>query len=685
MAVITINDKEVNVPDGITLIQACEIAGVEIPRFCYHERLAIAGNCRMCLVEVVGAPPKPVASCATPISEGMKVKTDSPMVKKAREGVMEFLLANHPLDCPICDQAGECDLQDQSMAYGRSDSRFHEHKRAVRDKNLGPLVSTQMNRCIHCTRCVRFMSDVAGVPEMGAIGRGETMEITNYLEKSLTSELSGNIIDLCPVGALTSKPYSFKARSWELTKTESIDVMDAVGSNIRIDSRGMEVMRILPRLNEEINEEWISDKTRFCYDALKYQRLDQAYIKENGKFRAVPLEQAYQFIAKNLQGLRSNEIAALSGRLSAVEDVIALKLLMEKLGSNNIDCREIGSKINASDPASYSFNTTIAGIDQADSCLLIGSNPRIHAPIINARIRKRFLNGKLKVAAIGVNGDLTYKYENLGNEVKLLEDILNGNSPYNKILENSSHPMLIIGEEMLQRKDGAAILNYAKKIAEKYKMIRDGWNGFNMLHNSASLTGALLAGFVSSDSSINSETILDKASKQQIKAVYLLGVDDIDLSKLQNCFVIYQGSHGEAGTEFADVILPAASYTEKEATFVNIESRPQKTARVIFPLKDAKEDCQLIHSLAKVLNLDLGFDSIDSLRQIMAKINPIFANLNVPAKHSWISSNGQLGELDNSREIAPQDENFYSSNIIARLSKILNSCKNSLTNLNIAK
>jgi NADH-quinone oxidoreductase subunit G len=675
MAVVTINNKEINVPDGITLIQACEMADVEIPRFCYHERLAIAGNCRMCLVEVVGGPPKPVASCATPVVNGMKVNTDSEMVKKAREGVMEFLLANHPLDCPICDQAGECDLQDQSMAYGRADSRFHEHKRAVKDKNLGPLVATEMTRCIHCTRCVRFMTDVAGVAEMGAVGRGETMEITSYLEKSLTSELSGNIIDLCPVGALTSKPYAFKARSWELTKTESIDVMDAVGSNIRLDSRGLEVMRILPRLNEEINEEWISDKTRFCYDGLKYQRLDQAYIKENGKFKAVALDEAYQFIAQKLEGLKGSEIAALSGRLSGVEEITALKLLMEKLGSTNIDCRESDSKINAADPASYSFNTTIAGIDQADSCLLIGVNPRVSAPIINARIRKRFLTKKLKVAAIGLDADLTYKYQNLGNEVQILQDILDGKSAYNSVLEKSANPMLIIGEELLRRADGEVVLNLVKKIAEKYKMIRDDWNGFNMLHNNASLTGALLAGFVSDDT--NTETILEKASKNEIKAVYLLGVDDIDLSKLANCFVIYQGSHGENGVQFADVILPSAAYTEKEATFVNIESRPQLTARAIFPPKDARDDWQIIIDLSKELKLDLGFNCINSIRKIMAKTNAVFANYNIAAKHSWIASKDS-SKLAQSRDIHANEDDFYSSNIIARLSRILNNCKNEL-------
>jgi NADH-quinone oxidoreductase subunit G len=449
-----------------------------------------------------------------------------------------------------------------------------------------------------------------------------------------------------------------------------------VGSNIRIDSRGLEIMRILPRLNEEINEEWISDKTRFCYDGLKHQRLDQAYIKEDGKFKAVNIYEAYQFIAQNLKDLKGNQIAALSGRLAGVEEIVALRLLMEKLGSQNIDCRETNSKINASDPASYSFNTTIAGIDQADSCLLIGVNPRIAAPIINARIRKRFLTGKLKIAAVGVDYDLTYQYQNLGNEVQNLQDIFDGKSAYSQILENSTNPMLIISEELLRKENGEEILNLAKKIAEKYKMIRDEWNGFNMLHNNAALTGALFSGFTNPN--IDTATILDKAQKEEIKAVYLLGVDDIDLSKLEKAFVIYQGSHGEAGVEFANVILPGTTYTEKEATFVNIEGRAQLTSRVVFPPKDALEDWQIINNLAKVLKQDLGFNCINSLRKIMMKTNNIFANYNVIAKHQWVSSKDVKANVDN--KISTKNDGFYSSNIIARLSRILNSCKNELEN-----
>ncbi|MFT6346933.1 MAG: NADH-quinone oxidoreductase subunit G [Myxococcota bacterium] len=512
---------------------------------------------------------------------------------------------------------------------------------------------------------------------MGAAGRGETMEITSYLEKNLTSELSGNIIDLCPVGALTSKPYAFKARSWELSKTESIDVMDAVGSNIRLDSRGLEIMRILPRLNEDINEEWISDKTRFCYDGLKVQRLDQAYIKENGKLKPVSLNEAYKFIAHNLKDLKGDQIAALSGKLSAVEEITALKILMEKLGSDNIDCRATGSQIDANDPASYSFNTTISGIDNADSCLIIGVNPRTTAPIINARIRKRFLSRKLKIAAIGVDADLTYKYENLGNEVQALQDILDGKSSYNEVLKKSFHPMLIIGEEILRGADGKNILNLTKKIAEKYKMIDEKWNGFNLLHSNASLTGSLLSGFVSKDQKINSTSILEKAAKSQIKAVYLLGVDDIDLSKLTDCFTIYQGSHGEKGVEFADVILPGATFTEKESTFVNIESRPQLTSRALFPPKDAGEDWKIIADLAKILGQDLGLESVYSLKEIMAKNNQAFENYDSPTKHVWQKS-GDVDSPNLSGKITVGKNDFFNSNIIARLSKTLSQCKKEL-------
>lgn len=674
MPIVSINRKEYSVPAGITVIQACEIAEIEVPRFCYHERLAIAGNCRMCLVEVEGGAPKPVASCALAIVDGMKIHTDTPMVKKAREGVMEFLLANHPLDCPICDQAGECDLQDQAYQYGSGKSEYHEHKRAVKDKDLGPLVKTQMTRCIHCTRCVRFVTDVAGVPEMGAVGRGETMEITSYLEKSLTSELSGNIIDLCPVGALTSKPYAFKSRSWELKKTESIDVMDAVCSNIRVDSRGLEVMRILPRLNEEINEEWISDKARFCYDGLKYQRLDKPYVKRGGKLVVADFDEAYANIVEKVKSLSGNQIAALSGPLSSAEEIFALKGLMKKLGSENIDCRLNGEKINAFDRASYLFNTTIAGIEEADACLLIGVNPRKDAPILNSRIRKRFLSKKLKIAAIGVNADLTYDYDNLGDNALALQNVLDGESRFSRILEQSEKPMLILGSDLLARKDGALILNYAKKIVEKYGLVKGDWNGFNFLAKSTGLVNGLEVGFVPSAANIDVKSILDKAESGEIKAVFLHCVDEeIDFTRLRDSFVIYIGSHGDAGAHNADVILPACAFSEKEATYVNLEGRPQMTSRVVFAQGEAVEDWQIILELGQNLGVDLGYKNLIEIRKELAAAYPIFANLDKISKADLVKSENISGQLLEEKLLA-KDYNFYLTNVITRASRTLNKC-----------
>lgn len=672
MPVISINQKEYTVPAGITIIQACEEAQIEVPRFCYHERLAIAGNCRMCLVEVEGGPPKPVASCAMPVLEGMKIHTDTPMVKKAREGVMEFLLANHPLDCPICDQGGECDLQDQAYQYGSGKSEYHEHKRAVKDKDMGPLVKTQMTRCIHCTRCVRFVTDVAGVPELGAVNRGESMEITTYLEKSLSSELSGNVIDLCPVGALTSKPYAFKARSWELKKTESIDIMDAVGSNIRIDSRGVEVMRILPRLNEEINEEWLSDKARFCYDGLKYQRLDKAYIKENGKLIAAEVKDAMAAIAAKVKKISGNEIAALAGNLSSAEEIFALKSLVNALGSNNVDCRLSGQKLNADDRASYLFNTTIAGIEEADVCLLIGVNPRKDAPILNARIRKRFLSKALKIAAIGIDEDLTYDYEKLGNQVTVLEEILEGKSAFSALLKNAKKPMLILGQDAVTGENGAAIVNYAKQIADKFHFIQDDWNGFNFLAKSTGLINGLEVGFTSDQ--INARTILNKADANEIKLVILHAIDDeIEFEKLKNTFVVYIGSHGDRGAHFADVILPAAAFSEKSTIYVNTEGRPQLSAQAVFAPGQAQDDRQIIIDLAKALGVELGFDNITTLREALAKAYPHLTSLEKVTKTQWKDVPQSLEKI-HAQEIVAKDYDYYLTNAIARASRTLNKC-----------
>lgn len=677
MASVTINGKTHEVTDGITIIQACEQAEVEVPRFCYHDRLKIAGNCRMCLVEVEGMPPKPVASCAMPINEGMKIHTDSPMVKKAREGVMEFLLANHPLDCPICDQGGECDLQDQAFQYGAGKSEYHEGKRAVVDKNMGPIIKTQMTRCIHCTRCVRFIEDVAGTTELGAVFRGENMQITTYLEKSVSSELSGNVIDLCPVGALTSKPYAFKARSWELTKTESIDVMDAVGSNIRIDSRGLEVMRILPRLNEEINEEWISDKTRYAYEGLKSQRLDRPYIKNDGRFEVADFSDACKEAAKKLSSLKGEEIAILSGSVSAIEDIFALKKLAEAAGIKQTECRLAEEKIDSQDRASYLFNTTIAGIEQADVCLLVGVNPRKDAPILNARIRKRFLTKNLKIAAIGVNTDLTYEYEKLGDDVAVLNDVLDGKSDFSKVLKNAKNPMIIVGQDVVSREDGAAILNISKKIAEKYDMIREGdmvsggWNGFNFLAKSTGLINGLELDFVSEKGIAD---ICEKANSGKIKAVILHGVDDdIDFESLKNVFVVYIGSHGDKGAGIADVILPASAYSEKEVIYVNLEGRPQLTKRAVFAPANVKEDWEVIRTLAEKMNLTLSFANISELSEQIFEKNPNLKDIDQVAKASWVKT----GKSDNSitqKSLVVKDFDFYLTNAIARSSKTLNNC-----------
>ena len=677
MPTVTINDKTITVPEGITIIQACELAEIEIPRFCYHERLAIAGNCRMCLVEVAGGPPKPVASCAMPIADGMKISTDSPMVKKAREGVMEFLLANHPLDCPICDQGGECDLQDQAYQYSSGKSRYDENKRSVTDKNMGPLIKTQMTRCIHCTRCVRFIEDVAGTVEIGAIGRGENMEITTYLEKSVTSELSGNVIDLCPVGALTSKPYAFKARSWELSKTETIDVMDALGSNIRVDSRGLEVMRILPRLNEEINEEWLSDKSRFCYDGLKYQRLDKSYIKKDGKLVACDFDEAVLEVTKKIKNLKGEEIAALTGFSSSVEEIFVLKTLLEKLGSRNYDCRLKGQKLSSKDRASYLFNSSIAGIEQADLCLIIATNPRKDSPVLNARIRKKFLGKNLKIYSIGVDGDLTYSHQNLGDDLAAIKDVLDEKSEISKAMKEAKNPMIILGEDAISGGDGFSVLSYVKKIAEKYNLVRGDWNGFNFLSKSSGLINGLEVGFDFAESS----EILEKIEKEEIKLTILHGVDDdLDFSRLEKSFVIYIGSHGDKGAEIADVILPAAAYTEKEAIFVNIEGRAQSSKRVIFAPNGVKTDLEVLVILADKLGIDLGFKDPAQARASLAAANSNFSKIGEIKKANWICESDVPSQIDFKRKVVARDFDFYLTNPIARASRILSRCSHQIQN-----
>jgi NADH-quinone oxidoreductase subunit G len=673
MPKLKVNGNEVEFEKGMTVLQACELAGEEIPRFCYHERLKIAGNCRMCLVQVEGGPPKPAASCAMPAVENMVVHTNTPMVKKAREGVMEFLLINHPLDCPICDQGGECDLQDQAMAYGKGTSRYREDKRAVKEKYMGPLIGTQMTRCIQCTRCIRFLEDVAGLAELGAVGRGEHMEVTTYVEQSLHSELSGNIIDLCPVGALTSKPYAYKARSWELRKTESIDVLDAVGSNIRVDVRGREVMRILPRLNEDINEEWISDKTRFAYDGLNLQRLDRPYVRKNGKLVPASWEEAYQAIAAKIKSVGTGaKIAALAGDLVDCESVYVLKDLLTQLETPNIDCRQDGAKLDPQVRASYLFNTTIAGIEQADVCLLIGTNPKIEAPILNSRLRKVQLRNQLSLALVGEKENLTYPYEYLGDTVDVLQQLVDGTHPYSNVLQSAKKPMLILGMALLRRKDGSALLELAKQLADRYNMIQDGFNGFNVLHQAAGRVGALDLGFVPGKKGKAMDEIMAGCAKGTIEVLYLLGADEIATDKLGDTFVIYQGHHGDKGAHRADVILPGCAYTEKNATYVNTEGRVQRAYQATTPPGNAKEDWCIIAELASSLGYELGYQDIKAVRAAMEKAVPHFANTDQVVPAVW-KAFGKAGALASSR-ITQGAGNFYMTDVISRASTTMAKC-----------
>ena len=672
MPTLTIDGIEVTVEPGTTVLQACEEAGKEIPRFCYHERLSVAGNCRMCLVEMENAP-KPIASCAMPAGDGMTIHTSTPVVKKAREGVMEFLLINHPLDCPICDQGGECDLQDQSMAYGNGGTRYDENKRAVKEKYMGPLIKTEMNRCIHCTRCIRFATEVAGVEELGAIGRGEHMEITTYLEQSMTSELSGNVIDLCPVGALTSRPYAFTARSWELEKTESVDVLDAVGSNIRIDSRGKAVMRVLPRLNEDVNQEWISDRTRFSYDGLHKRRLDRPYVRRNGKLEEAGWEEAFEAISTRLTGVDGGKIAAIAGDLADVEAMLALKDLMEKLGSPNLDCRQDGSALEAGERSSYLFNSTIAGIDHADACLIIGSNPRFEAPIINARLRERWLAGGFKLGVIGEQADLTYDYDYLGQGPKSLREIADGSHPFASGLQNAERPMLILGQGALARTDGSAILHSAREIADKFGFVNADWNGFNVLHTAAARVGGLDLGFVPGNGGKATKDILAGAESGDIEVVYLLSADEVASDRLEKSFVVYQGTHGDEGVKNANVILPGAAYTEKNATWVNTEGRVQLGRRAVFPPGDAREDWTILRALSGVLDKTLDYDSLDQLRARLYARAPHLAKLGQVERAEWASF-GTLGELSD-KPLSSPITSHYLTNPISRASEIMLECE----------
>jgi NADH-quinone oxidoreductase subunit G len=678
MTKLIVDGKEIDVPAEFTLLQACEAAGAEIPRFCYHERLSIAGNCRMCLVEVKGGP-KPVASCAWgvrdcrpgPKGEPPEISTRSPMVKKAREGVMEFLLINHPLDCPICDQGGECDLQDQAMGYGVDTSRFAENKRAVEDKYLGALVKTSMNRCIQCTRCVRFAAEVCGVPEMGATGRGEDMEITTYLESALTSELQGNLVDICPVGALTSKPYAFAARPWELNKTQSIDVMDGVGSAIRVDTRGREVMRILPRVNEAVNEEWISDKTRHVVDGLRTQRLDRPYIRENGQLRAASWPEAFAAIAAKVGRIDGKRIGAIAGDLAAVEEMFALKDLLVKCGSVNLAVQGGDAFDPKAGRASYIFNPTIAGIEQADALLIVGSNPRKEAAVLNTRIRKRWRSGQLKIGLIGAKADLTYNYDYLGAGTDSLSELAAGKHSFADVLKAAKNPIVLVGAGAAARQDGPAVLALAAKLALDLGAVKAGWNGFAVLHDAASRVGALDIGFARGAGGLSAAQMTTFGT---LDVLFLLGADEIKAP--DGTFVVYIGTHGDRGAHRADVILPGAAYTEKSGIYVNTEGRVQMANRASFPPGEAREDWAIIRALSDVIGKKLPYDSLAALRQALFKAAP----------HLMRVDRIEVGNADDIKSLAGKGgrvekapfktsvEDFYLSNPIARASAVMAEC-----------
>ncbi|MGH6925347.1 MAG: NADH-quinone oxidoreductase subunit NuoG [Propylenella sp.] len=682
MTKLIVDGREVEVPAYFTLLQACEQAGAEIPRFCFHERLSIAGNCRMCLVELKGAP-KPIASCAWgvrdcrpgPNGEPPEVFTRSKMVKKAREGVMEFLLINHPLDCPICDQGGECDLQDQAMAYGVDSSRFQENKRAVEDKYIGPLVKTFMNRCIHCTRCIRFSTEIAGVSELGATGRGEDMEITTYLERAMTSELQANVVDLCPVGALTSKPYSFKARPWELTKTESIDVMDALGSNIRVDARGKAVMRILPRLNELVNEEWISDKTRHCVDGLGVQRLDRPYIRVDGRLQPATWQEAFATIAARVGATSGERIGAIAGDLATVEEMFALKLLMESLGSKSIDCRQDGAALDPSlGRGSYIFNATVAGIESADALLIVGSDPRKEAPVLNARIRKRWRMGHLPIGVIGERADLTYPYQYLGAGPESLSRLIAGEGDFYQALKAAKRSLIIVGQGALVGANGLAVLSNAARLAADVKAIDDEWCGLSILQTAAARVGGLDIGFVPGEGGLSAREMV--AGDGKLDVLFLLGADEIDMPPA-GPFVVYVGTHGDAGAHRADVILPGAAYTEKSGTFVNTEGRVQLANRAAFPPGDAREDWSIVRALSGALGKTLPFDSLLELRARLYQVHPHMAEVDA-VRGAERADFGRLASIGGSIGGGPNFtspiKDFYLTNPIARASAVMAEC-----------
>jgi len=672
MLKLKVNDIDVEVEEGLTVLQACEKAGVEIPRFCYHERLSIAGNCRMCLVEMEKSP-KPIASCAMPAADGMNIKTNTPKIEKARKGVMEFLLANHPLDCPVCDQGGECDLQDQSMFYGVDKSRYNENKRAVPEKDMGPLIKTQMTRCIHCTRCIRFATEIAGVPELGAIGRGEDMQITTYLEQSIQSELSGNIIDLCPVGALTSKPYAFEARPWELKKTETIDVMDAVGSNIRVDTYGWEVKRVLPIINEDINEEWISDKTRYACDGLLNQRLDTPYVKYNNKFEKASWDEVYNIIKSKFKNTNKDKICGFVGDLTNMESAFIFKEFFDRtLGINNYESRSSNKFLDKSCRDNYIFNSTINGIEKTDLIFLIGTNPKFEATILNARIRKAYLNNKTKIISLNDVGDLTYPYQSLDGKTQTIRDIVEGKSDVTQEIMNSKKPMIILGESLLNSKSASYLFNSLKEFLLKSNKFSDDWNPLNILSSDAATVGNFDLDIVKEDNDL-----IKDLNDNKFEIIYLLGQDNLNFDK-KNEFIIYQGSHGDKGAEIADIILPGAAYTEQNGHYTNLEGKIQKAYKASYPPGNAKEDWQIINELAELINHRKLFNNMEEIESSMFNYLNLKKDKQIPKTNKKVDLNNFENE-----DLKIKFKDYYFSNVITRASKTMLDCNNSKIDLKL--
>jgi len=669
MLKLKVNNIDIEIEEGLTVLQACEKAGIEIPRFCYHEKLSIAGNCRMCLVEIEKSP-KPVASCAMPATEGMNIKTNTEFVEKARKGVMEFLLVNHPLDCPVCDQGGECDLQDQSMFYGIDKSRYkEENKRSVPEKNMGPLIKTQMTRCIHCTRCIRFATEIAGVPELGAIGRGENMEITTYLEKSMESELSANVADLCPVGALTSKPYVFEARPWELKKTETIDVMDAVGSNIRVDTYGWEVKRILPRINEDINEEWISDKTRYACDGLLNQRLDTPFINYNKKFEKASWNEVINIIKAKTKEINNDKICGITGDLANMETLYIFKEFFNKcLNSKNLESRNNHVYLNPEKRENYLFNSYINGIEESDFIFIIGSNPKYEATILNARIRKAYLHNKTKIVSLSNVGDLTYPYEFLNGKTENLKEIIENKHPLSNVIKISKKPLIILGQSVLSSNSGKYIFESIKYFLKKNDKIKKEWNSLNVISENASSVGSFDLGiFQTTD---GSNQILSNLENHKYELIFLLGQDSLKFKK-QNEFIIYQGSHGDKGAEIADIILPGATYTEQDGYFTNLEGKLQKAYKASYPPGDAREDWQIINDLAEAINNKKLFKNKKELESSLLNYLNLTNEKNLSKESTDIKN-----LIFKNEEIKINNVDYYYSNPIARASKTMFKCRN---------